>query len=435
MYYSYRIVYVYIFEYGCYFKVTPKDLSFIISTIFCTLSLPAKFVSNTYLNNIVKCAFVNHKISYLGDPHNHIQFNLLAVSNGILDVDTGRFTKTTFRPELFVVNYLSYPCSPDLSTPYFKSYLEHISQGIEEKKRFIMAILNVIIRGKPVLDLFVYIYGPGGVGKTLLTALLQALLEDFRIHATTLSAFNSDQFEAVNLEGKELIIIEDIENYTRYISQLTALSAKNSVRGRTIMMTGNSLLNIRDSSGAVLRRIRPFKMSKVPPVELEMLSKDKRWGWKGKLAPELPGILHQAACVPHEYIDQYIRNFHKVPALREGLEETADILNPLRLFVREALEEGEGAFLGLKPRGEKEVRDFAGRLMLYPTYLKFQYKRGLSQNCSHNTFSTLVMSACEDVGIKVEKIRKPSGIYIKGVMVKPNYYNPNIAAGGALNPN
>lgn len=72
----------------------------------------------------------------------------------------------------------------------------------------------------------------------------------------------------------------------------------------TIMMTANNILNIRDSSVAILRRIRPFKISKAPQKKLHLLSKDQKGGWSGALAPELPGILAQVVSVTKEEVNK-----------------------------------------------------------------------------------------------------------------------------------
>ena len=109
-YYSYRSIYLYLPDFKCYFKINPEDLSVIVSRIFGELCLPDTFTANTYLDNIVKCAFVNHKVSYLGTPQNDIQRNLVAVKNGVLDLNTGSFV--TPSPELFVTSFLSFVFSP-----------------------------------------------------------------------------------------------------------------------------------------------------------------------------------------------------------------------------------------------------------------------------------------------------------------------------------
>ena len=447
IYRSQKIMFLYLQSYRCYFQISYDDLLLIISKIFFRLSLPTIFRNNRYIETLVKCAFLHPEISFEGQYQPDVEYNLVAVANGVLDVTTERLLENP-SPELFVVYYLDYAYDPEMPIPCFEAFIEDLSQGVEDKTRFLMAALKTVVVGQPDLQVFYFFYGLAGTGKSRLTALAHALVGDFQTHTTTLAALNSDQFEAVNLDDKKLILIGDTEIYMKDMSKLKALTGDDPLRGRTmytnitksvylkgvVMMTGNSLLNIRDSSGAFNRRMRPFKMSKVPKIKKHLLSKDKKGVWVGELVPELPGILARVVSVPHEDVDKYIRNFHQVEALSEEIEETADILNPLRLFVREALQTGKGAFLGLKPRGFKEARDFASRVMLYPTYLDFQYRRGLSQPVSHNSFTTLLISACEQLGIKVEKVRKPSGTYIEGLIVKPNYYNPDIAAGGPMDP-
>ena len=137
-------------------------------------------------------------------------------------------------------------------------------------------------------------------------------------------------------------MVADTENYTKDLSQLKALTGGDPIRGRlmysnatedvylqgAVLMSGNSLLNIRDSSGAILRRIRPYHMRKVPLVREYLLSKDAQGGWTGKLAAELPGILPYVLSTPPEVVDSYLKGFDNFQALREGLDETADILNP-----------------------------------------------------------------------------------------------------------
>ena len=447
LYRLYKLVYLYLPTYQCYFKLSPDELGVIVSRIFSSLDLPRSFRTHTYLDNVVKCAFVDSDVSYLGHPKEDIAHHLVSVANGVLDLQTGTLLGDP-SPNLFVVTYLPYNYEPGAPTPCFSSYLEHISEGVDAKRRFLRSVLNLVVRGHPGLQLFVFLYGPGGTGKTTFTLLANALVGDATTHATTLRALNTDQFEAVNVADKKLILIGDTENYTKDISQLKALTGGDPIRGRmmysnftrevylqgAVLMSGNSLLNIRDPSGAIMRRIRPYKMAKAPVEREHLLSKDAQGGWSGKLASELPGILPYVLSTPQDDVDTYVKGFHNIKALREGLEETADILNPLRVFVQEALEEGEGASLGLKPKGEKQSRDFASRHMLYDTYLDFCYKRGLPSNVSHKTFAANLISACEELGMKVRRVKKPAGTYMEGVVVSPLYWNPDVSAGGPLDP-
>ena len=259
MYNQYKIIYLYLPYYKRYVKLNPPDLSVIISNLFSQLALPAMFMSSVYLDNIV-----NSKVSYLGSPQADIQPHLVAMSNGILDVQTGSLRKASAKR--FVVNHLPYSYDPSMATPCFDAYVEHISEGIEDRRRFVMALLKVVILGQPQLHTFFYLYGPGGTGKTILTLLVNALVGDATTHTTTLRALNNDQFEAVNIAYKKLLLIGDTESYSRDVSQLKALTGGDPLRGRvmysnatedidlqgTLVMTGNALLETLDSSGALI---------------------------------------------------------------------------------------------------------------------------------------------------------------------------------------
>jgi phage/plasmid-associated DNA primase len=191
----------------------------------------------------------------------------------------------------------------------------------------------------------------------------------------------------------------------------------------TVILTANELPTIRDLSEAIMRRMRPFKCSKRPPMLLKLLCQKNGLLTGGPLGLELPGILAQVLAVDKADVEKYIRDFAQVEALQAGIEEAANILNPLRLFVQEALEVGVGTFLGFRPHGGKETRDFASQRLLYPIYLDYCFKRGLSKPLGHNDFSKRLLSACDELGIKAEKVRKYGGMYIKGVIVRPNYYS------------
>ena len=105
--YSYNIIYVSMPYCKCYCKFTPETLSIMVSSIFFKLALPAKFMSSIYLDSVVRCALLHPEVSYLGHPQEDIDVHLVAVSNGVLDLNTGVLIDPS--PELFVVSFLPYP--------------------------------------------------------------------------------------------------------------------------------------------------------------------------------------------------------------------------------------------------------------------------------------------------------------------------------------
>ena len=135
---------------------------------------------------------------------------------------------------------------------------------------FLRAALYAVLRRYSDLKLLNYMYGSGGTGNTTLTQIASALVGDANTHVATLRAINADQSEAVNLANQKLMPVGDTESCTTHLSQLKALTGGEALRARrvytqstgkaylagTLIMTGNQLLDIRDSAGAIYRTIR-----------------------------------------------------------------------------------------------------------------------------------------------------------------------------------
>jgi hypothetical protein len=107
IYFEFNSIYIYLPGHKCYVPLTTETLSIIVARLFSQLSLPAQFRSNTYLDTLVKCAFVRPGVAHLGNPQQDIAFGLVAMSNGVLDVNTGKLLDSC-GPERSGVNYLPY---------------------------------------------------------------------------------------------------------------------------------------------------------------------------------------------------------------------------------------------------------------------------------------------------------------------------------------
>ena len=100
IYYSLNIRYLYFAKLKCYFRVTDRDLAVIISKMFTELLLPAYFTSFNYVQRVVKDTNVRSQVSYIGSPQEDIAYHLVAVSNGVLDLNTISLLEDP-SPELF----------------------------------------------------------------------------------------------------------------------------------------------------------------------------------------------------------------------------------------------------------------------------------------------------------------------------------------------
>ena len=107
---------------------------------------------------------------------------------------------------------------------------------------------------------------------------------------TTLKNLTGDKFELMHLKGKRLILFNDIPNWAGDLSVLKAITGGDAIpvrwkfsneseqlrcRGRVII-TSNHMIHTRDTSGALLRRIRLVKMDHVPSKPKPLIFQNKR---------------------------------------------------------------------------------------------------------------------------------------------------------------
>jgi hypothetical protein len=332
-----------------YIKITEQELSDLVIKIFSRIGLPPFFYAYHYIESFIKCTYSNPTICKLGGPNDHIDKGLVIFTNGTLDVVNNRFYEQEYFSERFVVGALDYEYDPLMATPAFDAYLEDVSGGNEDRKNFLLTALYQVIRFVPDLHIFFYFYGLGGTGKTTFTSLASALVGDLTTHVTNLRAISTDPFEAVNILDKKLVIIGDTDAF-KDVGNLKALTGGDAIRGRvmyssatkkvylqgTLMITANHLLDIRDSSGAIMRRIRPFKFHKASFKKETLLIKYQNT-WQGLFVQELPGIYARVMSTRPEDIDKYLRNYSQLEAVQEEINEVAEILNPLLLFVKSCI--------------------------------------------------------------------------------------------------
>ena len=326
--------------------------------------------------------------------------------------------------------------------------MEDVSAGVPERGYFLRATLNMILRPVECFQGLIHLYGPGGTGKTTFTNLASALVGDEKTHYTSLDALIRDNFEPVNLDEKTLVILGDIEEHSKDLSKLKALTGGDALRGRTmrtqatrpihlkglVVLTGNAPIPTIDLSGAMDRRLRSLKFVHVPVNKVNLLSKGRRNQWTGALVDELPGILAYVVTCPDEDVQKYVLDYHKVEALQEGRSETLDAHIPLRQFVRACLEVGKMSHVGFKPRNLKEARDNAERRCIYPAYTDYLSKRAAGKPFGHTKFTLSLVQACESLGLWAENDKDKFGALVWGVRLKDSVFHPDVAAGGPLDP-
>lgn len=165
--------------------------------------------------------------------------------------------------------------------------------------------MRVVLEGYKQSQVFLYVLGPGGTGKTMFANTLMALLGRDRVIQTSLKALNHDQFETYNLIGKPLIMISEADSYSGELVILKQIVGNDTIKGRAkyvqgsfdihetgnVMVVSNNPFASKEGSTAIMRRLLIFPATKIHTGRLALIEPTSN-GFEGPLALELPGILN-----------------------------------------------------------------------------------------------------------------------------------------------
>ena len=238
---------------------------------------------------------------------------------------------------------------------------------IELIRAFFWALLHRFLDAQ----MFIYLLGPSGTGKSTLANVARALVGENMVLTTTLKDLHNDRFEALNLVGKRLILVSDAEHYQGDLSILKSITSGDLVRGRVkhvqgsievipeglLLITGNQPLGARYAGGTISRRARVVLMDNRPDEFKNMLSYDARRGWVGLLSPELPGIFNWTIDVQPKGAKDLLINTHKlVPSVGYQHRITQEELNPLVGWYRAQVlnDPSSGSYLGFVTSSSEE---------------------------------------------------------------------------------
>lgn len=139
-----------------------------------------------------------------------------------------------FSPEYFLTSNLT--CTYDERTEChtFLKFIDKFCEHHKERTAFIQAWLSAVLHSRVELQVFLYLQGPGGTGKSQQLALIAtALVGKEATITTTLKSLHSDQFELAALIGKKLVFVSDTEHYKADMSVLKALVGNHGTEGKS----------------------------------------------------------------------------------------------------------------------------------------------------------------------------------------------------------
>ena len=315
----------------------------------------------------------------------------IGFQNGVLERTSGNFVSHS--PSRFVTGLLPFDYDPSQQLcPRFHQFLEDFTLGREDHKLWIRNWLTTVIHGDISNQVFVFILGPSGSGKSVLERVTMAMVGGENTLATSLKDINTDKFELTNVIGKTLLLLSDTDKYKGDLAVLRQLTGGDLIHSHikfrqgtvqffnaaTIVIVGNALFSCQDFSGALERRIRIIPGdSPVKPENRVRLLESNRGQWIGGLASELPAIFNWAWQIPLEDALQHTLLNNLVTDQLEGLNSIRDwakvALKPGGQAVKNRVHVGAKFGLG----DQKAYYEAQRRNAMYPHYLRFCDRHGL----------------------------------------------------------
>jgi putative DNA primase/helicase len=307
---------------------------------------------------------------------------LLAVRNGVLDLETGTFRDG--KPTDYLTKRAGAHYDPTAKAVRWERFISEIFNGDADLIAFARRLIGYTLTGLTREQIFVFCHGVGRNGKSTLFDVLRALLGDYAQNTpfhtfTRPRGENGHEDDLMSLEGARLVTaLESRTVATLAEDTLKLLAGCDPITGSRkhehthtytpkfkVWLAANNLPKVTDVTDGFWRKVvlLPFT------VRFEGARAEK--DLPARLRAELPGILNWAITGCGEYLREGLhppaRCIEAVSAWRADNDPLADFLATCKV--------GEGL----------EVQ----ASVLYNTYVQFCQANGLKQVTMH-AFSPLV---------------------------------------------
>ncbi len=183
--------------------------------------------------------------------------------------------------------------------------------------------------------LFLELTGPANSGKSVVQALLTALVGLRNVAAMSLDRLEDPhaRFETLKLRGKRLAIFSEAQRYQGPLETLKALTGGDLICAErkgssasvdfifdgTVLVVGNSPIRPSDRSAAVLIRRRSLLTPHTVSLDRQRPLLDRRGdAWTGELVPHLPGLLSWVLTMPQTAATAALKSAALTPARAEA---------------------------------------------------------------------------------------------------------------------
>jgi len=349
---------------------------------------------------------------------------LLPFVNGALNTKTLEFLPhkaTNYSTHIIPIEYNS---KDSIENTKFAEFLTSLVNNNSNRLKILRACLNMIFTNNLLYQVALYIYGPGGTGKSTFINLLIYLLGKDVTLSTSMSQINS-RFGLASIIGKYLLILNDVslyrgqepKNIKNIITQDVMeadIKYKQPIAftpNSFLLISSNTLWDIKNSTTGLARRMIYFPFDNVPEhKQLELFRILRNNEAVGNLLPHLAGFVNWILTCPQEYIDLLSNGGSNITSM---ISQESIYVNPLHVFVKDCLLQDPNQQIRL---GSNKLE----AITLFGVYNKWCLNNGISP-MTFKSFSILLFDLLKQQGWTIDKKRTHVGFVIVGVGLDENY--------------
>lgn len=283
---------------------------------------------------------LKHKIFYDGQLNEKKDF--INLQNGMLNLSTLELVEHS--KNYYSTVQLPFEYDPNATCELFEKYLDDVFEGDAERINLLQEWFGYLITCETRAQKALVLYGSGGNGKGVCSALIESLIGRENISYASLADL-SNQFIRATLFDKQLVMSSENEIATlntQYFKQIVGGDAciLASHKGKKpfefypfckIVMSTNNLPDTRDRSEGYYRRLQFIHFSK------HFGENEKDVNLTVKLKEELPGILNWAL-IGLQRLKANDYHFSPCESSQRLLDEYRVEQNPFLEFVQECLQ-------------------------------------------------------------------------------------------------
>jgi len=349
---------------------------------------------------------------------------LLPFVNGVLNTKTLDFLphkSTNYSTHIIPINYNSEDSIIDTE---FAEFLTSLVNNNSNRLKILRACLKMIFTNNLLYQIALYIYGPGGTGKSTFINLLIYLLGKDVTLSTSMSQINS-RFGLASIIGKYLLVLNDVSLYRgqepkniKNIITQDVMEADVKYKqpiaftpNSFLLIASNTLWEIKNSTTGLARRMIYFPFDNVPEQkQLELFRILRNNEAVGNLLPHLGGFVNWILTCPQEYIDLLSSGGSNITSM---ISQESIYVNPLNVFVKDCLIKDPNKQISL---GSNKINTST----LFGIYNDWCENNGLYPT-SFKSFSILLLDLLKQQSWNINKKRTHLGFVVVGVGFNEDY--------------